>query len=126
MTVLPVSAQNVIEVNDATDVAPANDGVCTLREAITAANSNTASGGAVGECAAGSVVNPDTIYFDIGGGGSSETIQPTSALPDVSSAIYIDGFSQNCGGGPCIELDGTNAGIGSNGFRVTSSGSTIR
>ncbi|MEO8133896.1 MAG: CSLREA domain-containing protein, partial [Betaproteobacteria bacterium] len=41
-----------IVVNSAADVA-ANDGQCTLREAITSANTNTVSGALPGECAAG-------------------------------------------------------------------------
>jgi CSLREA domain-containing protein len=51
-----------ITVSSAADVA-ANDGLCTLREAITAANTNTASGAAVGECVAG-VSGLDTIQFN--------------------------------------------------------------
>ena len=39
---------------DSTATAVANDGVCTLIEAITAANDNAASGDSSGECAAGS------------------------------------------------------------------------
>ncbi len=50
-----------ITVNDTGDDI-LNDGDCTLREAITAANSNTASGGMGGECAAGDDVD-DTIDF---------------------------------------------------------------
>ena len=42
----------VITVNSLGDTT-ANDGACTLREAITAANSNTTSGAMAGECAAG-------------------------------------------------------------------------
>src|SRR5689334_9821322 len=39
-----------ITVNSTADTV-ANDGQCTLREAITAANTDTASGAAAGECA---------------------------------------------------------------------------
>src|SRR5438552_10147968 len=42
-----------IVVNSLLDVANANDGICTLREAIMAANNNIASGTVAGECAAG-------------------------------------------------------------------------
>ena len=41
-----------IVVNSSADTV-ADDGVCTLREAITAANSDTASGATAGECAGG-------------------------------------------------------------------------
>ena len=41
-----------ITVNNVTDTV-ADDGVCTLREAIIAANTNTASGASSGECVNG-------------------------------------------------------------------------
>ena len=56
-----------ITVNSTADTA-ANDGVCTLREAIIAANTNTASGAMAGECAAGAA-GLDTIAFNIPGAG---------------------------------------------------------
>lgn len=65
---------------------PGSDGLCTLREAIGAANSNTASGGAVGECAAGSGSGSDTINFSASG-----TINLTTALPDINSDMTIEG-----------------------------------
>jgi CSLREA domain-containing protein len=54
----PVAHAATITVDSATN-AVADDGVCTLREAITAANSDTASGATPGECPAGS--GADTI-----------------------------------------------------------------
>ena len=47
-----------------TGTAVANDGVCTLIEAITAANDDAASGAAAGECPAGS--GADTIVLQAG------------------------------------------------------------
>src|SRR5215471_16669020 len=47
-------AAATIIVNSTADVANATDGLCTLREAIAAANNNVASGAVAGECAAGS------------------------------------------------------------------------
>ena len=47
-------------VNSTGDVI-ADDGVCTLREAITAANTDTASGAMGGECIAGSGAYPITV-----------------------------------------------------------------
>ena len=70
-----------LTVNSLTDVA-ANDGACTLREAIAAANTDTASGAAAGECAAGS--GNDTLTFSVAG-----TITLTSALPDISTDLSI-------------------------------------
>src|SRR5687767_14836972 len=54
-------AGNTITVNSTSDLANSNDGLCTLREAITAANSNIASGMAAGECVAGSTSDADMI-----------------------------------------------------------------
>src|SRR5438874_2488391 len=52
---------NNIVVNSTADVANSTDGLCTLREAIQAANTNSASGSMPGECAAGSSIGSDTI-----------------------------------------------------------------
>ena len=59
---LPPS-QTPIVVNSTADTVNSSDGQCTLREAIIAANTDTASGAAAGECAAGS--GADTITFSI-------------------------------------------------------------
>ncbi len=72
-----------LTVNSIADTA-ANDGVCTLREAITSANTDTASGAAAGECAAGS--GTDTITFSVTG-----IINLTGVLPDISTNMTIDG-----------------------------------
>lgn len=91
-------AAGVITVNSNNDTT-ANDGVCTLREAIVAANNDTASGAAGGECAAGS--DTDTINFSITGtasftndGQSGYTITPATALPFISTPMTINGYSQ--------------------------------
>jgi CSLREA domain-containing protein len=81
----PASA---IVVNSLDDTA-ANDGKCTLREAITAANTDKASGAAANECAAGSS-GTDTITFSVTG-----TINLTSALPNVGSNMIISGPGAN-------------------------------
>ena len=100
MTV-PVAHAAGIDVNDP-GVAIANDGKCTLREAIAAANSNTVSGLAVGECAAGGAT--DTITLPAGiitlaaggaltlsdgvsiiGAGQGSTIINASALTGISN-----------------------------------------
>ncbi len=94
------------------------DGGCSLREAIQAANTNTA----VNECPAG-LAGLDTIYFAIGAG--TPTINLTgSALPIITEPVVIDGsFCQSTR----VELNG--AGITSantNGLKVTAGNSTIR
>ncbi|TAG46213.1 MAG: CSLREA domain-containing protein [Betaproteobacteria bacterium] len=88
--VAPALWAATITVNSTADTA-ANDGLCTLREAITAANNNAASGGLVGECAAGS--GADTIAFNIAGGGTL-LIAPATPLPTILSPIRINGYTQ--------------------------------
>src|SRR5437588_2872082 len=66
----------------------ANDGIVTLREAITAANTNAASG----DAPAGNA-GLDTIAFNIPGAGP-HTISLTSALPDITDAVLINGQTE--------------------------------
>jgi CSLREA domain-containing protein len=79
-------AASTITVNSTADVANSSDGLCTLREAITAANNNTASGVTAGECVAGSSSGSDAINFSVTG-----TINLTGALPGISSDISMNG-----------------------------------
>jgi len=76
------------------DEMDANDGSCSLREAITAANNNSA----YNECPAGESSAPDTITFSLGG-----TISLTEVLT-VSAAgpLVIDG-------GGVVTLSGHNS-----------------
>src|SRR3954452_23734634 len=67
----------------------AKDGVVTLREAITAANTNADPSGDTTPGDPG----PDTITFTIPGAGV-RTISLTSALPTITAPIIIDGYSQ--------------------------------
>jgi hypothetical protein len=79
------------------------DGFVTLREAITAANTNMASG----DAPAGS--GTDTINFNIAGlPGTVFTITPNSALPTITAPVIINGYSQ-LGASANTLLDGTNA-----------------
>src|SRR5215207_7742728 len=79
----PALALAGIIVNSTSDAA-ANDGLCTLREAITSANTDAPSGAASGECAAGS--GADTITFSVTG-----RISLTGALPDIASQMTVSG-----------------------------------
>lgn len=96
----PVSAASTIVVNSTADDIDDTDGECTLREAIIAANTDTASGVAVGECAAGN--NPDTINFALTGtadytlgGQNGYTIDTTDQLPIITDDdLTINGYSQ--------------------------------
>lgn len=69
--------------------SPGTDGVISLREAIIAAN-NTAN---VDGPDADSDPDPDAIHFNIPGGGV-KSITPTTALPAVTQAVVIDGYTQ--------------------------------
>lgn len=138
-----VKAAGTITVNSTADDS-SNDGECTLREAITSANTDTASGAAVGECAAGSGI--DTINFAItgtadftNGGQNGYTIEPQSTLPAITAQVTINGYSQPgaqantaiapnpLNGRLLIEIDGNGAGsstglefgIGSDNSRVS-------
>src|SRR5438876_495941 len=84
--------------------ATADDGQCTLREAITAANTNTASTDTTGTpCMAGDVT-PDTIDFSAAFNGElADTITLASALPPITSDLTIDGGR---GGAPAQPLTG--------------------
>lgn len=80
-----------LEVNSIADDQD-NDGECTLREALIAANTNTTSGAVLNECIAGDA-GADTINFNIAGSGV-HTIIPSTALPTVTEQVTIDGYSQ--------------------------------
>ena len=121
-----------ITVNSTADTT-ANDGACTLREAIIAANTNTASGAAAGECVAGAA-GLDTIAFNIAGAGV-KTITPASLLPAVTEAVFINGYTQpgtsaNTNAFPAalntvllIEVDGT---LGGSQLTISAAGTTVR
>jgi CSLREA domain-containing protein len=125
---------NTITVNSTGDAA-ADDGGCTLREAITAASTNLPSGATPGECAGGNLLPiVDAIEFAIPGAGV-HAIQPTSVLPAIAEAVVIDGYTQPGASANTlalgddavllIEIDGSLMGTGDM-LRVTGSGSTIR
>lgn len=127
----------VITVTGAGDTI-AVDGLVTLREAITAANTNAASGDALAGDA-----GLDVINFNISGNGV-QTINLTSALPTITDPLTIDGYSQqpcSSNSAPCskpntlavgsdavllIELNGTNAGASATGLLISAGNSTIK
>jgi parallel beta-helix repeat protein len=67
-----------VEAATFTVTSTANSGSGTLRQAILDANANPGA---------------DTIVFNIPGSGV-QTIAPTNALPAITNAVFIDGFSQ--------------------------------
>jgi CSLREA domain-containing protein len=101
--------------------AATNGPQCTLRAAIQEAN--TTSGA-------------DTIEFNIGGTGGLKTISPSTALPIITEALTIDGYTQT-GARPNslaegndalinVQLDGVNAGSVVPGLRIDASDTTIK
>lgn len=89
----PVAWAASITVTTTADIS-ADDGSCSLREAITAANDDAVSGGVPGECPAGS--GSDTIVLP-----TSANFVLASALAILDSEITIDGR------GSTIDADGT-------------------
>ena len=102
------------EVNSTAD--PGTDGICdvtecTLREAISAANANPAL---------------DTISFNITG-TAPYTIQPLTALPEITDPVIIDGTTQpGYVDAPIIEVDGTNLAGTESGLFISAGSSTVR
>jgi CSLREA domain-containing protein len=110
----PASLFNVITVT--TNVDNNSDPTkCSLRQAITAANTNTAVSG----CTPGSL-GMDTIQFDIGTG--TPVITLGSGLPTITQAVTIDGAT---GGATRVVLDGVNSSIFT-GLDLQSTGNTVR
>ncbi|MEM6327525.1 MAG: choice-of-anchor Q domain-containing protein [Bacteroidota bacterium] len=92
---VPTSAQ--IVVNSTADVA-ADDGQCTLREAITAASDDAASGASAGECAAGD--GEDLVQIGIAPGSS---ITLTADLPRAWETWTLEGPTGSADG---VTIDG--------------------
>jgi CSLREA domain-containing protein len=90
LTTSPLVAAT-ITVTSTADVS-ANDALCTMREAIVAANTHLPSGLLPGECAAGSA-GLDTIAFLIPGSGV-QTISLATNLPSIIEPLTIDGYTQ--------------------------------
>jgi hypothetical protein len=131
-----VTVTTVSDVSDGTTTsiaalltAPGADGFISLREAITAAN-NTAN---VDGPDVDSDPDPDLIAFNIAGGGV-KTITPTTALPAVTQAAVIDGYTQP-GASPNTLVVGSDAillvelvgGVGpGNGLVISADNTTVR
>jgi CSLREA domain-containing protein len=87
-------AANTITVNTLSDSSTSGDGLCSLREAIT--NANSASDTTMGDCVAGT--GNDTIVFSLSG-----KITVASTLPSPGAVLEIDGSGQS------IDIDGGSA-----------------
>src|SRR5262249_49446273 len=65
------------------------------------------------------------IGFQIGSG--AQRIEPTSPLPVITDPVIIDGTTQpGYADSPLIELNGSEAGFGADGFVITAGDSVIR
>ncbi len=112
----PAATFGIITVTTANDFY-GDDGHCSLREAIEAANTNTP----VWECAGGAD-GLDTILFNLGAG--TPVINVTlGALPDITEPLVIDGAS---GGATRVELNGAEAGADASGLIVDGGGVTVK
>ncbi|MFN8640109.1 MAG: DUF4347 domain-containing protein, partial [Candidatus Binatia bacterium] len=91
------------------------DGFISLREAILATNATPNAGG-----------SPDRILFNVAGAGP-HTISVGAALPAITEAVIIDGWSEpDFAGAPVIELRPTVSGAEMDGLTITGGGSTVR
>ena len=132
MTLAPLAISPALAAATTFTVTNTNDsGPGSLRQAITDANANANS------------AEVDTITFDIPADDSNCnstsgvcTISPSSALPDITEAVMIDGYSQP-GASPNtlatgsdaalkIELSGTSAGAGTVGIKITGPDSVVK
>jgi CSLREA domain-containing protein len=94
LVLMPGAASaSTITVNSTGDAA-ANDSTCTLREAIGAANTNTASADATNGCPAGQAApTVDQIQFSIAGAGP-HVIGVSTLLDAITEPVAIDATSE--------------------------------
>jgi Domain of unknown function (DUF4347)/Cadherin-like/Right handed beta helix region len=129
--VVTTTADNALDLSSNTSsiealyANPGSDGLISLREAILAANNTlNGTGGA------------DRIEFQIAGAGI-KTIAPTTALPQITDGVIIDGFTQtgaslgnltsNTPHNLTMSLSGASANSSVNaGFDIRASSVTIR
>ncbi|WP_406696167.1 hypothetical protein V5E97_34780 [Singulisphaera sp. Ch08] len=105
----------------------AQDGVVTLREAITSVNDGAAVN--IDVAASGAYGTDDTINFAIPGLGIRVITVTGSALPDIVKTVIIDGFTQpgSSFGAPRIQLDGDATSLGAAGLTLSDvNGALIR
>ncbi len=100
-------------------------GEVTLRDVMTAIDTQMPSGNA----AAGTATN--TVQFAIGAAGTPQTIDLASPLPALTHQAQLDGRSQggpHYAGPPLVVLDGAAAGVGADGLVLGagSGGSVVR
>jgi CSLREA domain-containing protein len=130
----PVRAATIFTVNSTGDFFDRNvgDGACDFS---TAPGNQCSLRAAIQETNHPNNLGPDTIEFEIGGGGATgvKTIRPVAELPQITETVTIDGFSQpgsltntleqGTNAVLNIQLDGTNAGAFSDGLSLGSGAS---
>ena len=101
----------VASTTDVLVTTTADSGAGSLRQAIAFANATA---------------GVQTIKFQIPGSGV-HIISPGSALPTITDRVIIDGTTQpGFSSVPLIELNGTSAGAGISGLKITVGSSTVR
>jgi hypothetical protein len=106
--------------------------LCALCATATAAtftvtNANDSGAGSLRQAILDANATPgfDTINFNIGSG--AQTISPLSPLPTVTDPVSLNATTQpGYSGSPIVELNGTNAGFGSAGIRISAGASFVQ
>ncbi len=106
----PLEDRRLLSVYDVTSLAD-DGGAGTLRSIIEQVDSDS---------------TPDTIDFNLPG-SAPYVIQPTSELPQITNSVTIDGTSQpGYSGAPIVELNGSQAGGGSDGLQLDADNITVQ
>jgi hypothetical protein len=125
------------EIKNVYDAKNAGQCFAGAAQTITASNTNDSGPGSLRQAILDANASPgtQTIAFNIPGAGV-HTINLTLPLPDITDAVVIDGYTQpgsrvntlTTGDDAVllVELNGTNAGAGADGLRLTGNGSTVR
>src|SRR5262245_54646701 len=110
LTPLLLLSLSVCHADTFTVTTTADSGPGSLRQAMLDANAH---------------MGFDTVAFSISPGGP-QTILPTSALPDLTDPVLVDGRTQpGYAGQPVIEINGSTASA-ANGLRLIAGGSIVR